>query len=195
MPARRNGTAWDGAWYRRAFYDDGTPLGTAADDECRIDAIAQSWAVLSGAADPLRARAAMRSRERSLGPRGCRGCCCSSHRHSTDRRAIQATSRAICLAFARTARNIRTRRSGPPSRWRDWGTATGRRAYENAQSSVASANASRRRERTWSSRTSWRATCMPRGARRPRRMDLVHGFGELELSRRAGRNPRVREAR
>ena len=55
-------TAWDGAWYRRAYYDDGTPLGTAADDECRIDAIAQSWAVLSGAADPLRARVAMQSR-------------------------------------------------------------------------------------------------------------------------------------
>jgi cyclic beta-1,2-glucan synthetase len=53
--------AWDGAWYRRAFYDDGTPLGTAADDECRIDAIAQSWAVLSGAADPERARMAMQS--------------------------------------------------------------------------------------------------------------------------------------
>ena len=54
-------TAWDGAWYRRAYYDDGTPLGTATDDECRIDAIAQSWAVLSGAADPERARMAMRS--------------------------------------------------------------------------------------------------------------------------------------
>ncbi|HXT17475.1 MAG TPA: glucoamylase family protein [Gemmatimonadaceae bacterium] len=54
-------SAWDGAWYRRAFYDDGTALGTAANDECRIDAIAQSWAVLSGAADPERARAAMQS--------------------------------------------------------------------------------------------------------------------------------------
>jgi len=57
--AERSG--WDGAWYRRAFYDDGTPLGAAADDECRIDAIAQSWAVLSGAADPMRARTAMQS--------------------------------------------------------------------------------------------------------------------------------------
>ncbi len=54
-------TAWDGAWYRRAFYDDGTALGTATDDECRIDSIAQSWAVLSGAADPVRARAAMQA--------------------------------------------------------------------------------------------------------------------------------------
>ena len=52
---------WDGAWYRRAFFDDGTPLGTAQADECRIDSIAQSWSVISGAADPERARRAMKS--------------------------------------------------------------------------------------------------------------------------------------
>ena len=52
---------WDGAWYRRAYYDDGTPLGAAANDECRIDSIAQSWGVLSGAANPERARRAMHS--------------------------------------------------------------------------------------------------------------------------------------
>ena len=51
--------AWDGAWYTRAFYDDGTPLGAANGDEPRIDAIAQSWAVLSGAGDPAHSRAAM----------------------------------------------------------------------------------------------------------------------------------------
>jgi cyclic beta-1,2-glucan synthetase len=50
---------WDGAWYRRAFYDDGTALGSAESEECRIDAIAQSWSVLSGAADPGRALQAM----------------------------------------------------------------------------------------------------------------------------------------
>ncbi len=52
---------WDGAWYRRGTFDDGTILGSAASDECRIDSIAQSWAVLSGAADPARARQAMAS--------------------------------------------------------------------------------------------------------------------------------------
>jgi cyclic beta-1,2-glucan synthetase len=52
-------SGWDGAWYRRAYYDDGTPLGSGAEAECRIDAIAQSWAVLSGAADPVRAARAM----------------------------------------------------------------------------------------------------------------------------------------
>jgi cellobiose phosphorylase len=51
--------AWDGGWYRRAYFDDGTPLGSASQEECRIDSIAQSWAVLSGAGDPERAHQAM----------------------------------------------------------------------------------------------------------------------------------------
>ena len=51
--------AWDGNWYRRAFFDDGTALGSAANDECRIDSIAQSWATLSGAAPRHRAVQAM----------------------------------------------------------------------------------------------------------------------------------------
>jgi cyclic beta-1,2-glucan synthetase len=51
--------AWDGDWYRRAYYDDGTALGSAQNDECRIDSIAQSWAVLSGAAPPRRAEQAI----------------------------------------------------------------------------------------------------------------------------------------
>jgi len=53
--------AWDGAWYRRAFFDDGTPLGSASSEECQIDAIAQSWSVISGAGDPERASRAMQS--------------------------------------------------------------------------------------------------------------------------------------
>jgi cyclic beta-1,2-glucan synthetase len=50
---------WDGAWYRRAYFDDGLPLGSAANSECRIDSIAQSWSVMSGAAAPGRAAQAM----------------------------------------------------------------------------------------------------------------------------------------
>jgi cyclic beta-1,2-glucan synthetase len=50
---------WDGDWYRRGYFDDGTPLGSAASSECRIDSIAQSWGVISGAADPGRAARAM----------------------------------------------------------------------------------------------------------------------------------------
>jgi cyclic beta-1,2-glucan synthetase len=53
--------AWDGAWYRRAYYDDGTPLGSAQNEECQIDSIAQSWAILSGAGDEDRATEAMAS--------------------------------------------------------------------------------------------------------------------------------------
>jgi cellobiose phosphorylase len=60
----RNG--WDGEWYRRAYFDDGTPLGSASSAECQIDAIAQSWAVLSGAGDPSRSRTAMAAVDRRL---------------------------------------------------------------------------------------------------------------------------------
>jgi cyclic beta-1,2-glucan synthetase len=60
----RNG--WDGEWYRRAYFDDGTPLGSAGNTECQIDSIAQSWAVLSGAGDITRARAAMAAADRRL---------------------------------------------------------------------------------------------------------------------------------
>ncbi|MFD0739901.1 GH36-type glycosyl hydrolase domain-containing protein [Lysobacter koreensis] len=58
--------AWDGAWYRRAWFDNGAPLGSTASDECRIDSIAQSWSVLSGAGDPERTRQAMASLDRYL---------------------------------------------------------------------------------------------------------------------------------
>ena len=54
-------SSWDGAWYRRAYYDDGSPLGSASNNECRIDSIAQSWAVLSKGADPFHATIAMES--------------------------------------------------------------------------------------------------------------------------------------
>ena len=50
---------WDGAWYRRAYFDNGSPLGSATNTECRIDSIAQSWSVLSEAAQPDRARQGM----------------------------------------------------------------------------------------------------------------------------------------
>jgi cyclic beta-1,2-glucan synthetase len=53
--------AWDGDWYLRAFYDDGTPLGSSGNNECQIDSIAQSWSVISGAANPQRANRALQS--------------------------------------------------------------------------------------------------------------------------------------
>ncbi|MBU3227179.1 GH36-type glycosyl hydrolase domain-containing protein [Clostridium algidicarnis] len=58
--------AWDGAWYRRAYFDDGTPLGSIENSECTIDSISQSWSVISGAADIKRAKKAMNSVEKNL---------------------------------------------------------------------------------------------------------------------------------
>ncbi len=57
---------WDGAWYRRAYFDDGSPLGSADNPECRIDSIAQSWSVLSGAGDAERSRMAMAAVDQRL---------------------------------------------------------------------------------------------------------------------------------
>ena len=62
--------AWDGDWYRRGYFDDGTPLGSASSAECRIDSIAQSWGVISGAAEPTRAVHAMGSVDSNLVPLG-----------------------------------------------------------------------------------------------------------------------------
>ena len=59
-------SGWDGDWYLRAFYDDGSPLGSARDAECQIDSIAQSWAVLSQAGEPGRAAQAMDAVQRRL---------------------------------------------------------------------------------------------------------------------------------
>jgi cyclic beta-1,2-glucan synthetase len=61
-----NEQAWDGEWYRRAYFDDGTPLGSAGNDECRIDAIAQSWSVISDAGEPDKQTRAMASLQEHL---------------------------------------------------------------------------------------------------------------------------------
>jgi cyclic beta-1,2-glucan synthetase len=66
LAAALDAEAWDGAWYKRAFFDDGTPLGSAHNDECQIDSIPQSWAVIAGAGDAQRARQAMASVEQRL---------------------------------------------------------------------------------------------------------------------------------
>ncbi|MDW8800047.1 glucoamylase family protein [Clostridium sp. A1-XYC3] len=58
--------AWDGGWYRRAYFDDGTPLGSKQNDECQIDSLSQSWSVISGAAKESRAKEAMEALQRNL---------------------------------------------------------------------------------------------------------------------------------
>jgi cyclic beta-1,2-glucan glucanotransferase len=59
-------SGWDGEWYRRAYFDDGSPLGSRENEECRIDSIAQSWSVISGAGDPSRQKQAMLSLQQNL---------------------------------------------------------------------------------------------------------------------------------
>ena len=65
LATRIEGSAWDGEWYIRAIFDDGTPLGSSVNSEARIDSLPQSWAVLSGG-DPARSRIAMESAWKQL---------------------------------------------------------------------------------------------------------------------------------
>lgn len=58
--------AWDGEWYRRAYFDDGTPLGSKVNDECHIDSLPQSWSIISGAGDPERSLMGMQQVEKQL---------------------------------------------------------------------------------------------------------------------------------
>src|SRR5437870_3531441 len=98
--------AWDGDWYRRAYFDDGTPLGSVTNDECRIDSIAQSWGVISGAADHARAARAMAPVQEDL-VHGLSGLD-ASRRHRVDpglpRPGWHASPRPVhpaCLAWLR----------------------------------------------------------------------------------------------
>jgi cyclic beta-1,2-glucan synthetase len=59
-------SAWDGGWYRRAWFDDGTPLGSSVNDDCQIDSISQSWAVISKGGEPVRSRRAMEAVDQRL---------------------------------------------------------------------------------------------------------------------------------
>src|ERR1035437_6942722 len=66
LGAKIEGCAWDGEWYVRAFHDDGSLVGSTKERECRIDSVAQSWAVLSGAADAKRASQALHAADDRL---------------------------------------------------------------------------------------------------------------------------------
>lgn len=61
-----NANAWDGEWYKRAYFDDGTPLGSIENDECKIDSISQSWSVISEAGDEVKSEKAMNSLDNYL---------------------------------------------------------------------------------------------------------------------------------
>ena len=116
--------AWDGDWYRRGYFDDGTPLGSAASDECRIDSIAQSWGVISGAADPVRSARAMAAVDEHLVRREERTGPALHAALRSDARSIRATSRDTRPASGRTAVSTRMPPSGRCSPSRCSATAT-----------------------------------------------------------------------
>ena len=99
------------AWYRRAYFDDGTPLGSAQNVECRIDSIAQSWSVISGLGDPARSQQAMASVESQLIDRERRLILLLTPPFDKAE-PIRATSRGMCLGYVRTAANTRMPRFG-----------------------------------------------------------------------------------
>ncbi len=109
--------AWDGDWYRRAFFDDGTPLGSVSNTECRIDSIAQSWAVISRAADPARAARAMAAVDKYLIRRDDKLLLLFTPPFDDPVRD-PGYIRAIRLASAKTVGNIRMLQFGRPRRSR-----------------------------------------------------------------------------
>ena len=182
--------SWDGEWYRRGYYDDGRPLGSAQNDECRIDSIAQSWAVLSGAVPQRFAERAMDAVRTSAGgariadaaaaPSAVRSIGAGSgyikgYPPGIRENGGQYTHAAvwIVMAVARLGSGDEAMEFfhmlNPVNHTRTRG---GRRALQD------------------------RAVCDRRRrlragtARRPRRLELVHGIGWLDVSRGARKHPR-----
>ncbi len=150
--------AWDGAWYRRAYFDDGTPLGSAANAECRIDAIAQSWAVIAGTGDPERARRAMESTDEHLVRRAERLVLLADAAVRQDR-AESGLHPGLRARRARERRPVHARRAldrpGVCAAWR-------RRSRDGAvradQPGEPRTHAGGRRSSIAPNRTSWRPT-------------------------------------
>ena len=183
--------SWDGEWYRRGYFDDGTPLGSRANKEARIDSLPQSWAVLSEAARPERAASALRAAERHL---------------------VLEADKLILLfdpPFDHSAQHPGYIMGYPPGVRENGGQ------YTHAALWLAQAFARLKQgtravelleminpvERTRSSGRSptlqRRAVCdrggylQARGAGRPLRMDLVYGLQRVDVSRVVGRSARV----
>ena len=115
--------AWDGQWYRRAYFDNGEPLGSATSPECQIDLLPQSWSVLSRAGDPARARAALDAVDHRLVRRDL-GLVQLLDPPFDRSPWIRATSRATCRVCGKTGASTHTPPCGPPWRLRPSATAT-----------------------------------------------------------------------
>ncbi len=172
---------WDGEWYRRAYFDDGSPLGSASNPECRIDSIPQSWSVLSGAGDPARTRPAMDAVDKLLVRR--QDALIQLFDPPFDQSALnpgyikgyvpgvrenggQYTHAAIwaTMAFARLGDSRRA--------WELFGMINPihHASFLGPDRQIQSRAVRRRRRRL-----------RRRAAHRPRRLDLVHGLGRLDL--------------
>ena len=181
---------WDGEWYRRGYYDDGSPLGSAQNDECRIDSIPQSWAVLSGAV-PLRfadrAMDAVRAHLVRRGPQAAR----PAHAPLRHVAAGAGLHQGVSARRARERRTVHARgRVDRDGHRAPRGRRRGRRALPHAQ--PRQPHAERRGRRALQGRAvraRGRRLRAPR-PRRPGRLDLVHGCGGLDVPGRAREHPR-----
>ncbi len=159
--------AWDGEWYLRATFDDGTPLGSSANTEARIDSLPQSWAWLSGAADRTAPSKALESAWSHL-VREDEGWCCSLILRSIQRSHRPDTSRDTRRVCGRTAASTPTPPSGWPWPWRAAGTAPARRR-SCACSTRSSTPAIRNRSGVTGSSPTWSrptSTACPGGSAR-----------------------------
>jgi hypothetical protein len=177
--------AWDGDWYRRAYFDDGTPLGSVANTECRIDSIAQSWSVISGAGELHCSARAMAAVEKYL---------------------VRRDDGLVLLftpPFDKASPNPGYIKGYPPGIRENGGQYThaalwtvlafammgdGDKAYDVLSFSIRYITPAIARDSSLPCRT----LCCLRGylqcaaACRARRLDMVHGFGRLDVSRGGG---------
>ena len=185
---------WDGAWYRRAYFDDGTPLGSHLNDECRIDGIAQSWSVISGAGAPAHAAQAMAAVRDQL---------------------VRQDDQLVLLftpPFDRTTHEPGYIKGYPPGIRENGGQYTHGAIWsviamamlgdgDAAQglfsliNPINHAATPRTRRALPGGALCGRRRHLRRGpACRPRRLDLVHGIGGLAASRRPGMDPGLSRA-
>ncbi len=175
---------WDGDWYRRAYYDDGTPLGSVANAECRIDSIAQSWSVLSGAAEPARAARAMQAVDKYL-VRGGDQLDSSLHAAFRRHRARSRLHQGISRGPARKRRPIYPWRAVDDCRFRRTRQRQqGRGVVLHAQSHQPCPHPHRRPALPRRALCGVRRCLFRHPPCRARRMDMVFRLGGLDVSRR-----------
>ena len=174
--------AWDGDWYRRAYFDDGTPLGSAQNEECRIDSLTQSWAVLSqaAAATPRRARDGGGARPSGAARRADRAAADAALRSDGARSRLH---QGLSARRARERRPVHARGALDGHRARAAGA--GRRgdgAVPHDQSDQPHAHARGRRAVPRGAVRGGRRRLRASDAPRTRRLDVVHGLGRVDVS-------------